>query len=93
MSKTIWPYYEKSDGPELIQPPKPKPYLSCDGCKHFHQTMTNTGGLKKAPLYFKACHHPVSVANRNTSINRNFKGEPEGHTITPKWCPCLPEKN
>jgi len=87
-------YHEKKDGPTLVVPPvppTPQPYMSCDECKHFHETMSSTSGQGNAPLYYKACHHPIPVASGRTSITKGTQAEDSGYTVTPEWCPCLKE--
>ena len=83
----------KIEGPSKVAPPKPEPYYSCKGCRYFNREMASTGGLKKAPTYFKNCIHPdVEGINgqHHRSLTTGFRGSSSGSKdITPSWCPVL----
>lgn len=88
------------EGPTRIVPRAPLPYMSCTGCKFFSESMACSGGLRKAPTYYKSCTHPEaweedsSLHGRHArSLNTGFGGTSGHNTVTPKWCPFLREKD
>lgn len=84
----------QNDGPTLVNPPPPKPYYTCDGCKHFERSMACSGGINGTPTFWKRCHEPSVVEETRglgRSLNRSFHGEPYSKEVTPDWCPLLPK--
>lgn len=90
---------EPIEGPELVTPPPPKPYQSCQRCTHLHKSMARSGGLRGAPTYHKSCIHPEAwdddsqLNGRPRSLNTGHGGTPGHKTVTPSWCPFLREKD
>lgn len=89
-------FNNNNDGPTLIDPPKPTPYYTCLGCKHYESAMTCSGGIRGAPTYHKYCLHPT-VMEKNDILElagashgpSNFGELLIRQIVTPTWCPYL----
>jgi len=92
--------FGKRDGPIEVDPPKPKPYLSCKNCNYYHRSMASTGGQRGAPTYYKSCTHPEAweegsgLRSSHRSLVDGFgRAQPEHQKlVTPQWCPFLRNK-
>jgi len=77
-------------GPTLIEPPKPKPYYSCDECTHYESTRV---GPVHSNSYYKVCRHPdFEMPKLFNNGARGMRGTPGRSTKTPQWCLFLIEE-
>ena len=83
---------DKIEGPTPVVPPMPEPYYSCNNCVHFNKSMKSTGGLRRAPSYYKTCRHPHVLQFNANGRQIDFSVRNEHKTITPDWCPILIER-
>ncbi len=82
------------EGPTLMNPRPPTPYMSCAGCRYYSKSMASSGGVRNAPTYHKSCTHPkanaeLSIDRPSRSLTFGVLGESDHKTVTPEWCPYL----
>ncbi len=86
------------EGPSLLSPRPPTPYMSCTGCRYYSKSMASSGGVRNAPTYHRVCNHPQvweddsAIIGNVRSLNHGICGEPEHKNVAPKWCPFLKDK-
>lgn len=80
------------EGPTLIIPPTPRPYMSCGTCMHLSKSVAHSGEGTHGPTWHKVCHHVEMVVNKTMCLNNNPNGDSDPEARTPVCCPYLKDK-